>query len=243
MTDIVVVEVGDNTVEVTSTPQTIEVVSTPAATIEIVSGGAQGPPGPGVPSGGLAGEYLVKNSATNYDLVWTDRVHAAAIDGICKNVSGVTLPKGTPVYQTGEGGGGFLINVAAADAADPDKMPAIGVLGETLASEAEGQLLILGEIRGVDTSMFSRGDEVFVAPGGGYTNVAPTGSTVQVQFLGLVTKVHATNGGGYITGTGRREAFLYRAVEDIFQGWNLTTWHDIPKTSDLDILSLDGGNF
>lgn len=243
MADTIVVEVVDTTVEVTSAPQTIEVVSTPAATIELSAGGPQGPPGPGVPAGGAAGEYLVKNSATDYDLVWTDRVRAATIDGICKNVSGTTLPKGTPVYQTGEGAGSFLINVDAADASDPSKMPALGVLAENLAPGAEGTLLLLGEIRGVDTSMFSRGDEIFVAAGGGYTNVAPTGSTVQVQFLGLVTKVHANNGGGYITGTGRNDPFLYRAVEDIFQGWNLTTWHDIPKTSDLDILSLDGGNF
>jgi hypothetical protein len=33
--------------------------------------GAIGPPGPGVAAGGLAGEALVKLSATDYDTTWT----------------------------------------------------------------------------------------------------------------------------------------------------------------------------
>lgn len=233
MGDTIAVEVVGNTVEVTSTTQVIEVVA----------GGTQGPPGPGVPAGGATGDYLVKNSATNYDLAWTDRVHASILKGFAKNVSGVTLQKGTPVYQTGAGGSGFVVDVAAADAGNPSKMPAIGVLGQTLAPEAEGELLILGEIQGVNTSAFARGDEVFVAVGGGYTNVAPTSDSAEVQFLGIVTKVHPSNGGGYITGTGRVETFRYKSAASTFQGWNNTAWNDMPKTSDLGVLLLDGGNF
>ena len=34
--------------------------------------GPQGPAGPGIASGGTAGQYLVKNSSTNYDTKWVD---------------------------------------------------------------------------------------------------------------------------------------------------------------------------
>lgn len=120
--------------------------------------------------------------------------------GNCKNVSGVTLQKGTPVYQIGSLG--QTITVAAADASDPAKMPAVGVLNETLTNESEGEIIFLGYIFGVNTSTFFLGDEVYVAPGGGYTNVKPTNASGNlIQFLGIVDKIHHSNGSGIIFGT------------------------------------------
>lgn len=120
--------------------------------------------------------------------------------GTAKNVSGGALPKGTPVYQVGVAGN--TITVAAADASDPNKMPAVGVLGEALAAEAEGDIVYLGYITGVNTSTFSVGDEVYVAAGGGYTNVKPTNASGHlIQFLGIVNRVDANNGSGIIFGT------------------------------------------
>ena len=116
-----------------------------------------------------------------------------------------TLAKGTPVYAKTGTTSGQTVEVAAADASDPAKMPAIGVLGESLAVDAEGELLIFGEIQGVDTSPpgFSVGDIIYVAVGGGYTNSAPTGEGNIIQNLGIVSKVHPINGAGLIEGSGR----------------------------------------
>jgi hypothetical protein len=180
-----------------------------------------------LPTGGLPGEYLVKNTSTNYDLVWTDRAHASILKGYCKNVSGGTLQKGTPVYQVGIAGSGFTIEVDAADASDPAKMPAIGILGETLADDAEGELILLGEIQGVATTGFTAGDDIYVASGGGYTNVMPTATGIEVQYLGIITKVSSTNGGGYVLGTGQNETFRYNSTVSGFQGWNGTGWATI----------------
>jgi hypothetical protein len=175
----------------------------------------------------LPGEYLVKNTSTNYDLIWTDRAHASILKGYCKNVSGGTLQKGTPVYQVGIAGSGFTIEVDVADASDPAKMPAIGILGETLADEAEGELILLGEIQGVATTGFTAGDDIYVASGGGYTNVMPTATGIEVQYIGIVTKIDASNGGGYILGTGQNETFRYNSGTSSFQGWNGTAWAPI----------------
>lgn len=57
---------NQTTVEVTGSPNTKTVFVTSAVP------GPQGVPGVGVPSGGAAGDLLVKNSATDYDTAWTD---------------------------------------------------------------------------------------------------------------------------------------------------------------------------
>lgn len=119
-----------------------------------------------------------------------------------KNVSGGSIPKGTPCYITASGTSGNVAGIIPADAGDLSTMPAGIIAGETLADEAEGVGLINGFIQGVDTSAFSSGDTVYVAVGGGYTNVKPTGSGVYIQKLGNVEKVDNTNGSGVIYGPG-----------------------------------------
>ena len=116
-----------------------------------------------------------------------------------KNADTVTLPKGTPVYVSGSTGNAS--NVYKADAGNASKMPAAYVLDQQLTVGQEGTALLAGFINGVDTSTFQAGQSVYVAVGGGYTNVKPTGSAL-IQKLGNVIKVDA-NGSGVITGAGR----------------------------------------
>jgi hypothetical protein len=132
-----------------------------------------------------------------------------------KNLSGTTILKGTPLYFTGSGTSGNIVGVLPADAGNPARMPAAGVAGEELLDEAEGIVLLDGFINGVDTSAFSSGDPVYVAVGGGYTNVKPTGSTILIQALGYVER-SAVNGSGVIQGSGRAND-----VPNIQQGY---TW-------------------
>ena len=116
-----------------------------------------------------------------------------------KNVSGGTIQKGTPCYITGSGTAGNLAGVWPADASNPLRMPAGVIAGETLNNGDEGIGLINGFINGVNTSAFGAGDSVYVAVGGGYTNIRPTGSSILVQKLGNVEK-SAINGSGVING-------------------------------------------
>lgn len=176
-----------------------------------------------VPDGGATGEYLVKNSATNWDFGWTDRVNAKTIFENVKNVSGGTLSKGTPVYQIGVTGNTITVGAARAD--DSSKL-AVGVLDETLADEAEGRMLVLGEIKGVNTSSFATADKIYLGGTGGYTNVPPTGSAVARQFLGIVNRVDASNGSGFITGTLVEDAVKWTGTE--FQFWDGDSWEPGP---------------
>ena len=163
----------------------------------------------------LSSSYSVSASYAESASLATNATNAVYADNTIiniKNVSGGIIPKGTPCFVTGSGTSGNLAGVVPADAGDPTLMPAGVIAGEQLAIGAEGVGLVDGFINGVNTAAFSSGDEVFVAVGGGYTNVAPTGSAL-VQKLGNVEK-KATNGSGVINGPGAA-----RSVPNINPGY------------------------
>jgi hypothetical protein len=120
-----------------------------------------------------------------------------------KNTSGGTLLIGTPVYVTGAVGASGEVEVAAADAANSAKMPAIGILTATLLNNAHGTARAMGVIRNLDTSAYSINSPVFVASGGGLTATRPTTSTVLVQNMARVIRVHASTGEILVMGPGR----------------------------------------
>ena len=160
---------------------------------------------------GTSGQVVITDGAGNLSF---SNVENTAIT--IKNVSGVTIQKGTPCYITGSGTSGNLAGVWPADASNPLRMPAGVIAGETLTAGAEGIGLINGFISNVNTSAFTAGDTIYVAAGGGYTKVRPTGSAILIQKLGNVEKSHVSNGSGVINGPN-----YYNEVPNIQQGF---TW-------------------
>ncbi len=132
-----------------------------------------------------------------------------------KNISGVTLQKGTPVHATGSVGN--TPTVIAASASDATTMPATFVLDEQLVDDAEGRALLSGFINGVNTAGFVEGGIVYVGENGGYTQTKPTGINL-IQNLGIVTKIDSSNGSGYIYGSGRSNDVPNLLDNTIFYG-------------------------
>lgn len=116
----------------------------------------------------------------------------------CRNGSGGTLAKGTPVYITGNVGDTTTVIVAAADAADLNKMPAIGILDAAIASNADGHVVIAGEITAMDTNGYAVNAPLYVAEGGGFTTTAPTNK----QPIGRVTRGNSNTGALVVMGPG-----------------------------------------
>jgi hypothetical protein len=56
---------------VTVQPSGVTVAVT-AARVSVVSAGTAGPPGVGVPAGGLAGQVLAKRTGADFDTLWAD---------------------------------------------------------------------------------------------------------------------------------------------------------------------------
>lgn len=116
----------------------------------------------------------------------------------CRNGTGSTLAKGTPVYITGNVGDTSTVIVAAADAANLAKMPAIGILDASLAAGADGHVVISGEITAMDTNGYAVNSALYVAEGGGFTTTAPTNK----QPIGRVTRGNSNTGALVVMGPG-----------------------------------------
>lgn len=121
----------------------------------------------------------------------------------CKNTSGVTLTKGTPVYVTGSVGATTTVEIAAADAGNAAKMPAIGLLEQDLLPNEFGRVIAVGVIPGLNTTGYTINQTAFVAVGGGLTGTRPTASTALVQNIGRVLRVNGSNGEILVLGAGR----------------------------------------
>jgi len=120
----------------------------------------------------------------------------------CKNDTGAVISGGIPVYVSGYYANGKSL-IAPADASDSNKMPAFGMTNTTINDGEEGTFGIMGVVTNFDTTAFNVGDVVYVASGGGITNIKPTGnSSLLIQNLGRVLRSH-TNGRVLLLGSGR----------------------------------------
>ena len=73
-------------------------------------------------------------------------------------------------------------------------MPAKGLTYSTIENNTNGQIIVQGELEGIDTSSFDVADMIVetqnlhVAPGGGLTNTRPTDEDHLVQKIAVVLK-------------------------------------------------------
>lgn len=104
------------------------------------------------------------------------------------------LVAGTPVYAVGEVGSSGVIRVGRADASDPAKMPAIGLVVDTITSGTDGRAVINGVYnKNLAINNTSPGDTLYVASSGGITNIKPIGASNLVQNIGQVLRSNQTN--------------------------------------------------
>lgn len=130
-------------------------------------------------------------SATHFNGPLVGRVTAP-----CKNVDSITLSKGMPVYISGYVGGGNsgIVEIKQALAASANAMPAVGLLEDTLAVNDQGHIVVSGILPQIDTTAYTAGQVLYVAPAGGLTATKPTGATNLIQNMGKAANIHANQG-------------------------------------------------
>jgi len=169
------------------------------------------------------------------------------------NNIGYALTIGTPVYQIAYNSGLDRLDVEESRASSSVTMPAKGVVSTDLANNDSGQIIVYGELEGVNTQAFDVGDELYVAPGGGLTNVRPTDPTHLVQKIAVVLKKSTANGAILVYGAGRTNdvpnnisiAGSITAVDGFFSG-NVTvggtvTYEDVKNVDSLGIVTARTG--
>jgi hypothetical protein len=114
-----------------------------------------------------------------------------------------TLQAGTPVYITGYDPVTKIAKVAKSDTSDPDTMPSIGVLKNTLGPSGRGYVIFLGRIENLDTDGLpgslgggtaDEGRVLYVAEGGGLSLSSPTGTVGRAQAIAILVKQSPTAG-------------------------------------------------
>ena len=108
---------------------------------------------------------------------------------IVRNSTGTTLTKGTPVYANGTIGASSRITVdkMIADGSIPGRFY-LGILLEDVLDGADGIAIDRGKIRGIDTSAFADGEELFIDPttAGTFTNVEPTAPNLKLPVAFVI---------------------------------------------------------
>lgn len=134
------------------------------------------------------------------DTLVSEDIPAHELRMIVRNASGVTLPKGTPVYISGATGN--MPNIDSARADNAAMMPARGMVQADIANGSNGHIVVAGGIQKLNTTSFSVGDELYIGATGGVTITKPTGTNL-IQKIGEVTRINASNGEIEIGGAGR----------------------------------------
>ena len=99
---------------------------------------------------------------------------ATLVRKFVRNNSGVPIPKGAPVYQTGSSG--TTLTVALADAsAEATASQTLGLAQETIADNDTGYIVAVGQLDGINTSALIEGQIVWLSETAGQlTTTRPT---------------------------------------------------------------------
>lgn len=109
-------------------------------------------------------------------------------DAEVRNNSGSTITKGTPVYISGFD---TKPTILKCDNDDLTTFPVAGLATTDITNGSDGNILITGILNNVNTSSFSAGDNIYVASGGGLTNVKPNSGG---GVIGIVFESNASTG-------------------------------------------------
>jgi hypothetical protein len=164
--------------------------------------------------------YLTDNTA-NWDAAYNDKINSAAVTGIgtntltltqqdagtitatwvngtlireIRNTTGATLTKGTIVYISGATGNKPTVTKAIATG-DETSAQTFGFVQENIANNANGYVVIIGDLVGIDTSAYAEGAQLYLSStvAGAFTTVKQYAPN-HLVYVGIVTRAHPTLG-------------------------------------------------
>ncbi len=111
-----------------------------------------------------------------------------------RNTTGATVTKGTVVYLNGSSGTLPLIAKAQANS-ESTSSNTYGVVQNDIANNANGYVVVIGNLTGLDTSAYTAGVTLWLSPtvAGGYTTTKPSAPD-NVVYVGIVTRSSSTQG-------------------------------------------------
>lgn len=113
---------------------------------------------------------------------------------VVRNQTGATLPKKTVVYISGASGNRPLVSKSIANT-EIGSSKTFAILQQDILHNGTGYAVVEGQLTGVDTSMYSEGQLLWLSPSvaGGMTTTKPSAPNHMV-FCGYVVRSHPTEG-------------------------------------------------
>ena len=158
---------------------------------------------------GTTDQVLLSNASGNLTFTYLADLHvggAEVVEVPVKNAQGSALVKGDPVYISGSVGASGRLEVQLADASNTLKMPAVGLLKQDLANNAEGFAVVTGKLRNLITDPIdgvnpTENDVIYVKPSGTSGAALTTTKPVYgnfIQNIGKVGRVSTSNDGNLV---------------------------------------------
>jgi hypothetical protein len=116
-----------------------------------------------------------------------------------RNVSGVSISKGDPVYITGFS---TKPTIAKSNTTTIGTFPVVGLAQSAIGNNSDGVIVISGVFSNINTASYTAGNVLYVASGGGLTATKPASNVVTV---GVVAKSNSTTGVILVTSPRSRE--------------------------------------
>lgn len=106
-----------------------------------------------------------------------------------------SIAKGQAVYVSSANGTNMLVSKAS-NASEATSSKTMGLLTSTLSTNGVGNVISEGLLAGLDTSTATAGDPVWLGTAGNliYGLAGKPVAPAHLVFIGIVTRVHATNG-------------------------------------------------
>ena len=158
---------------------------------------------------GAADQVLLSNAVGQLTFIDLADLHvggAEVVEVPVKNAQGSALVKGDPVYISGSVGASGRLEVQLADSSNSAKMPAVGLLKQDLADQAEGFAVVTGKLKNLITDPIdgvnpTENDVIYVKPSGTSGAALTTTKPVYgnfIQNVGKVGRVSTSNDGNFV---------------------------------------------
>lgn len=177
---------------------------------------------------GASGQIL---SSTSGNVSWvTPTVNTVARDVQNEVKAGVAINKGQAVYVTGADGTNIIVGLAS-NTSEATSSKTLGLLNATVAVNGFADVVQIGRLAGLNTIGATAGDPVWLGTNGNliYGLINKPYAPAHLVFLGIVTRVNASNG----------EIFV-----NVQNGFELKEIHDVDIITNVpingDILGYDG---
>lgn len=173
-----------------------------------------------------------------------------------RNTTGATLTKGTVVYISGATGNKPTVSKALATG-DSTSAQTFGLVQADIANNANGNVVCVGDLTGLDTSAFTEGAQLYLSSttAGTYTTTKQLAPN-HLVYIGIVTRAHPTLGqievniqNGYelyelhdvsITSESNNQGLFYEASTDLWKNKSIATVLGYTPANGADYMALSG---